>query len=186
MFPQLSIGQDLVPKKRAGLSSYYGPNPPPWLPNACEHLERITASGQAFAFQTPTSFLKPFPSMTSLPSKPTPGPCAASQSALSDPTGTLSSVMKAVSKATEIALDTEADSMHAYPEKVCLIQIRIGEQSWLLDPLSDHDLGPLMKALSRKTLLFHAADYDLRLLFRRYGLKPCRIFDTKGLTDGRA
>ena len=68
--------------------------------------------------------------------------------------------------------------MHAYPEKVCLIQIRIGEQSWLLDPLSDHDLSPLMKALSRKTLLFHAADYDLRLLFRRYGLKPCRIFDT--------
>ena len=55
--------------------------------------------------------------MTSLPSKPTPGPRAASQSALSDPTGTLSSVMKAVSKATEIALDTEADSMHAYPEK---------------------------------------------------------------------
>ena len=79
--------------------------------------------------------------MTSLPSKPTPGPRAASQSALSDPTGTLSSVMKAVSKATEIALDTEADSMHAYPEKVCLIQIRIGEQSWLLDPLSDHDLS---------------------------------------------
>jgi len=116
--------------------------------------------------------------MTSLPSKSTPGPRAAGQSALSDPTGTLSSVMKAVTKATEIALDTEADSMHAYPEKVCLLQIRIEDQSWLLDPLSDNDLSPLMKALSRKTLLFHAADYDLRLLFRRYSLKPCRIFDT--------
>jgi ribonuclease D len=99
-------------------------------------------------------------------------------SALLNQPATLQSVLKAASRASEIALDTEADSMHAYPEKVCLIQIRIGKQSWLLDPLLDMDLGPLMEVFARKSLLFHAADYDLRLLFRRYGLRPASIFDT--------
>ena len=74
-------------------------------------------------------------------------------SALLNQPATLQSVLKAASRASEIALDTEADSMHAYPEKVCLIQIRIGKQSWLLDPLLDMDLGPLMEVFARKSLL---------------------------------
>jgi ribonuclease D len=36
----------------------------------------------------------------------------------------LKEVVQAVSNANEIALDTEADSMHAYPEKICLLQVR--------------------------------------------------------------
>ena len=53
----------------------------------------------------------------------------------------LKEVVQAVSKASEIALDTEADSMHAYPEKSCLLQIRTQKSSWLVEPLSDVD-GP--------------------------------------------
>ena len=90
----------------------------------------------------------------------------------------LKKVVQAVSKAQEIALDTEADSMHAYPEKICLLQIRINETSWLVDPLSDIDCAPLMEVLKDKPLIFHAADYDLRLLFKRFGFRPTQVFDT--------
>ncbi|MGN6643739.1 MAG: hypothetical protein ACTHKU_12150, partial [Verrucomicrobiota bacterium] len=36
--------------------------------------------------------------------------------------------------ATWVAVDTEADSLHAYPEKVCLIQISTVEGDELVDP----------------------------------------------------
>jgi ribonuclease D len=35
-----------------------------------------------------------------------------------------------------VALDTEADSLHAYPEKVCLIQISTVDGDRLIDPLA--------------------------------------------------
>ena len=35
-----------------------------------------------------------------------------------------------------IALDTEADSLHAYPEKLCLIQVSIPGADELIDPLT--------------------------------------------------
>lgn len=90
----------------------------------------------------------------------------------------LKEVVQAVSKANEIALDTEADSMHAYPEKICLLQIRTQKSSWLVDPLSDVDCCPLLEAFQDKILIFHAADYDLRLLYKRFGFRPSRVFDT--------
>jgi len=34
-----------------------------------------------------------------------------------------------------LALDTEADSLHAYPEKLCLIQISLPGADELIDPL---------------------------------------------------
>ena len=35
-----------------------------------------------------------------------------------------------------LALDTEADSLHHYPEKVCLIQLSFEEVDLLVDPLA--------------------------------------------------
>ena len=46
-----------------------------------------------------------------------------------------------------IAVDTEADSLHAYPEKLCLLQISISGADELLDPLSSMDLGPVLDIL---------------------------------------
>lgn len=77
-----------------------------------------------------------------------------------------------------IALDTEADSLHHYREKVCLIQLGVGERQWIVDPLATLDLDPLMRLLERRELLLHGADYDLRLLYRSHNFKPDRIFDT--------
>ena len=78
-----------------------------------------------------------------------------------------------------MALDTEADSLHAYPEKLCLIQITIPGQDVLADPLAGLDLSNLFAAtLNRHTILMHGADYDVRLFKLGHNFVPNRIFDT--------
>jgi ribonuclease D len=77
-----------------------------------------------------------------------------------------------------VSLDTEADSLHAYPEKLCLIQISIAGQDRLVDPLADIDLTPLLDALNAHELIMHGADYDLRLLEKHHEFVPSAIFDT--------
>src|SRR5437773_3692029 len=77
-----------------------------------------------------------------------------------------------------LALDTEADSLHAYPEKLCLIQISLPGADELVDPLASLDLSPLLEALRGRDLILHGADYDLRLLRRAYGFVPASAFET--------
>jgi ribonuclease D len=79
-----------------------------------------------------------------------------------------------------LALDTEADSLHHYPEKVCLIQLSFGEVDLLVDPLSGADPAVLAPTLLDPALpkLLHGADYDLRILNRDYGLEFRGLFDT--------
>jgi ribonuclease D len=77
-----------------------------------------------------------------------------------------------------LALDTEADSLHAYPEKVCLIQISTVDGDVLVDPLAKIDLDSLFDVFNAHELIFHAADYDLRLLEKHHQFTPSAIFDT--------
>ena len=77
-----------------------------------------------------------------------------------------------------VAIDTEADSLHCYREKLCLLQISIPGRDTIVDPLADVDLAPLRDALAKKEIVLHGADYDLRLLRRNMSFVPQRIFDT--------
>jgi ribonuclease D len=77
-----------------------------------------------------------------------------------------------------VAVDTEADSLHAYPEKICLIQISTAHEDRLVDPLAELDISPLLEALLGRELIMHGADYDLRLLHKHYRYSPTAIFDT--------
>jgi len=77
-----------------------------------------------------------------------------------------------------IALDTEADSLHAYPEKLCLVQITTPAGDELIDPLANINLEPLLAALGQHELIMHGADYDLRLFRKHHGFVPSTIFDT--------
>ena len=77
-----------------------------------------------------------------------------------------------------IALDTEADSLHAYPEKLCLLQVSVPGADELVDPLARMNLLPLLDRLKRNELILHGADYDLRLLGRAHGFVPRVVFDT--------
>ena len=77
-----------------------------------------------------------------------------------------------------VAVDTEADSLHCYREKLCLLQVSLPEGDFLVDPLAENDLGALADTLSRKEIVLHGADYDLRLLRRALDFRPTRVFDT--------
>lgn len=77
-----------------------------------------------------------------------------------------------------VALDTEADSLHAYPEKVCLIQISTTAGDRLVDPLAGIQLEELLETLTGHELIMHGADYDLRLLRKHHEFVPSAIFDT--------
>ncbi len=90
----------------------------------------------------------------------------------------LAAFLPVVKSAPWLALDTEADSLHAYPEKVCLIQISTTAGDRLVDPLAGIDLTPFLAALAGRELIFHAADYDLRLLRKHHEFTPAVIFDT--------
>jgi ribonuclease D len=77
-----------------------------------------------------------------------------------------------------IAVDTEADSLHCYFEKLCLIQVSVPGGNWLVDPLAGFSLAPLFDGFAGKQLIFHGSDYDLRLLRRSGFSGPASIFDT--------
>jgi ribonuclease D len=90
----------------------------------------------------------------------------------------LAAVLPQLAPHDPIAVDTEADSLHCYFEKLCLIQISIPGADFLVDPLAGFDLAPLWESWSGKRLIFHGADYDLRLLRRSGCPMPNCIFDT--------
>lgn len=91
-----------------------------------------------------------------------------------------------LSEQPSVALDTEADSLHCYFEKLCLIQSGWGEESQsglardleLIDPLAGLPLEEFFDALKGRRILFHDADYDLRLLRRSGEFPDGDIFDT--------
>jgi ribonuclease D len=97
----------------------------------------------------------------------------------------LANLIEQIESADRIAVDTEADSLHSYREKLCLLQISVpaavdagGSNDCIVDPLADIDLQRLRWALESKELVLHGADYDLRMLRRGLNLVANRIFDT--------
>src|SRR2546423_1784354 len=83
-----------------------------------------------------------------------------------------------IDRQDRVAVDTEADSLHCYREKLCLLQVSLPEGDFLVDPLAENELGALADTLARKEIILHGADYDLRLLRRALDFRPTRVFDT--------
>ena len=79
-----------------------------------------------------------------------------------------------------LAIDLEANSMYAYREEVCLIQITIPGQDYVIDPLGVSDLSGLGDIVQNPEVekVFHAAEYDLTLLKRQFGWQLQNLFDT--------
>jgi ribonuclease D len=117
----------------------------------------------------------------------------------------LARLIEQIESADRVGIDTEADSLHSYREKLCLLQLSVpvargagtvrarGEEqrdpgvAWdhgarasdfIVDPLIDIDLQPLRHTLETKEIVLHGADYDLRMLRRGLNLIADRIFDT--------
>lgn len=81
----------------------------------------------------------------------------------------------------EIAVDTEGASFHRFIDRIYLIQISTRDTSAIIDPLAVTRLELLGKILEDPAVevVFHDADYDLRLLHQDYGWHPNNIFDTR-------
>ncbi|HEV2805754.1 MAG TPA: ribonuclease D [Chthoniobacterales bacterium] len=90
----------------------------------------------------------------------------------------LAELLPKLAAVDRIAVDTEADSLHCYFEKLCLIQISVSGEDHLVDPLAQIDLAPLAQVLAGKEIVLQGADFDLRLLRRSFGFVATRIFDT--------
>ena len=79
-----------------------------------------------------------------------------------------------------LAIDLEANSLFAYHEHTCLIQISSEDQDYILDPLAGFDFHELGSILENPKVekVFHASEYDLILLNRDYGWSVINLFDT--------
>jgi len=79
-----------------------------------------------------------------------------------------------------IAIDTESNSLHAYRERVCLIQLSTRTTDYIIDPLVIDDLSPLQPLMASETIekVFHAAEYDITCMKRDFEFTFNNLFDT--------
>jgi ribonuclease D len=86
-----------------------------------------------------------------------------------------------IANVTELALDTEGASFHRFVDRIYLLQLSTRERHAVIDPLpigTPAGLGALLES-PKVEVVFHDADYDLRLLEQDYGWQIKNIFDTR-------
>jgi ribonuclease D len=83
--------------------------------------------------------------------------------------------------APSLAGDTEAASFHRYLDRIYLIQVSTRQETAIIDPVAIKDLSSFCAVLAdpEREIVFHDADYDLRLIDHQYQLRPNRIYDTR-------
>tara|TARA_A100001037_G_scaffold119307_1_gene108660 strand:- start:211 stop:1365 length:1155 start_codon:yes stop_codon:yes gene_type:complete len=79
-----------------------------------------------------------------------------------------------------VGIDIEGNGFFRYPERVCLIQISLGDMPYIIDPLAIDNMDPLGFLLNDMDVvkILHSGDYDIRSLNRDYGFTFKNIFDT--------
>ncbi len=89
--------------------------------------------------------------------------------------------LSSIGTVREIAVDTEGASYHRFVDRVYLLQLSTRERTAIIDPLAAGSLGALGALLEDPAVevVFHDADYDLRLLHQDYGWHSRNIFDTR-------
>jgi ribonuclease D len=93
----------------------------------------------------------------------------------------LAQLVSSLRGAEALAVDSESDSLHHFPEKVCLIQLATpAGDVFLVDPLSLRDLGPLHAVLADRSVVkvLHGAAYDLASMKRDFACAFSGVFDT--------
>ena len=79
-----------------------------------------------------------------------------------------------------LALDTESNSRHYYPEQFCLFQIASPNKVYIVDTIALPDISPLKDVLADDSIekVIHSADYDIRSLDRHAGIRVRGVYDT--------
>lgn len=80
-----------------------------------------------------------------------------------------------------IAIDTEFMREKTYWAKLCLIQLAVGDECAILDPLKVDDLSPLFEVLSDPDVIkvLHAGSQDLEIFYRLADGAAGPVFDTQ-------
>jgi ribonuclease D len=93
----------------------------------------------------------------------------------------LASLLERLQREPLVAVDTEAASFHRYQDRIYLLQLSSRQETAVVDPLATGTLAPVGELLADPAveIVFHDADYDLRLLDREYGLHADALFDTR-------
>lgn len=78
------------------------------------------------------------------------------------------------------AVDLEANSLFAYRERVCLLQVTTPTADYIIDPFAKIDLQPFGDLLAdpRIEKIFHACEYDLILMKQEFDWDVVSLFDT--------
>jgi ribonuclease D len=86
-----------------------------------------------------------------------------------------------IAGAPALALDTEGASFHRFVDRIYLLQLSTRDRSAIIDPLLAGPLPELGRIVEDPAVevVFHDADYDLRLLHQDYGWRVTNIFDTR-------
>jgi len=98
-----------------------------------------------------------------------------------DTTEATSRFLRSIANVDLIALDTEGASFHRFVDRIYLLQLSTRDRSAIIDPLpigAPEELGGLLED-PKVEVVFHDADYDLRLLHQDYGWHVRNIFDTR-------
>jgi ribonuclease D len=93
----------------------------------------------------------------------------------------LATLVKRLGRETELAVDTEAASFHRFVDRIYLIQISTRRENAIIDPLTVGEATALAGLLADPGIevVFHDADYDLRILDRDYRMRARKLFDTR-------
>jgi ribonuclease D len=93
----------------------------------------------------------------------------------------LEHLMQRLRREPILAVDTEAASFHRFQDRVYLLQLSSRQETAVVDPLAVANFESLGEILADPAveIVFHDADYDLRLLNQEYGLRATSLFDTR-------
>jgi len=89
--------------------------------------------------------------------------------------------LASIRKTAILALDTEGASFHRFIDRIYLLQLSTRDAHAIIDPLpitKPQGLGAILED-PKIEIVFHDADYDLRLLRQDYGWQIRNVFDTR-------
>src|SRR3954470_15176195 len=98
-----------------------------------------------------------------------------------DTASAVDAFLASIANARSLALDTEGASFHRFVDRIYLLQLSTRERTAIIDPIpigKPPGLGQLLEDPGVE-IVFHDADYDLRLLRQDYGWLVRNIFDTR-------
>jgi ribonuclease D len=115
-------------------------------------------------------------------------PQSTDRSTTTDPTiayldtdAAVSRFLASIAGVRELAIDTEGASFHRFVDRIYLIQLSTRDDHAIIDPLPIRPPAALGALLENPAVevVFHDADYDLRLLHQDYGWQVTNMFDTR-------